>query len=196
MKDAEAGTREEGVAARWCVRLAGDTYDLEELTAMFTSPDLRVVREGEGFFLESASFERLGTSADVHAEARRVMPILNGAAKVKQPQFRDVEVDVYVMEFTEGGGRNRAIVTYCDENRSGVAQACSKVQSLTLGQAPRRDAEARRAEYRRNDRSHFKDTSGRLAGPSIPSAGRPYTLMSTKIAAWSEAASSGPSMSP
>jgi hypothetical protein len=103
--------RDEAGALRWRVRLAGDTHDLEELIGMFTSLDLRVVRDGEEFFLESAGFEGLGTSADVHAEARRLMPLLNGAAKLKQRQFRDVEVDVCVIEFTKSGGRNRAIVT-------------------------------------------------------------------------------------
>jgi hypothetical protein len=42
----------------------------------------------------------------------------------------------------------------------------------------------------------FKDPSRTRPGPNIPSAGRPYTSTSMKIAAWSEAASSGPPMSP
>ncbi len=100
-----------GPTPRWRVRLKGEAMDLEDLAGMFTSPDLRVVREGNDFFLESATFGPLGDSAAVHEAARAILPILNGVAKVKQHRFRDVEVDVYVIEFPEGGGRKHAIVT-------------------------------------------------------------------------------------
>jgi hypothetical protein len=96
---------------RWRVRLKGESQDLADLAALFTSPTLRVVQEGEEFFLESASFEPLDDSATVHSEAQRIMPRLNGAARLRERSFRNVATDVHVIELTDEGGRRKAIVT-------------------------------------------------------------------------------------
>lgn len=105
----EAGSME-ARAPRWRVRLKGETMDLEDLVELITSPDLRVVKEGADFFLESATLERLGGSVEVFEEAQRLLPQLNGAGKLKRRAFRDVDVDVHLIEFPADGGERKEIV--------------------------------------------------------------------------------------
>lgn len=98
-------------AARWRVRLKGEAFDLEDLVELISSPDLRVVKAGADFFLESATFERLDRSVDVLEKAQqRIVPRLNGAGKLKRRGFRDVDVVGHLIESTAGGGEMKELV--------------------------------------------------------------------------------------
>ena len=100
----------DGRRPRWHVRLKGEAFDLEDLGELVASPDLRVIKEGADFFLESVTFERLGGSVAVLEEAQRILPWLNGAAKLKRHGFRDVDADGHLIEFSAGGGQKKELV--------------------------------------------------------------------------------------
>ena len=40
----------------WIIQLSGDSSDLEELSKVFTSPDLCIQKDGENFLLKSENF--------------------------------------------------------------------------------------------------------------------------------------------
>jgi len=96
---------------RWHVQLTGDPIDLGALAAMFTAPDLRVMRNGDEYFLESAVFETRATSAEVHQDARGLLPLLNGTAKVSRPNFRAVAVGTVVLESDAGTERRHQVLS-------------------------------------------------------------------------------------
>ncbi len=102
---------DEESTARWLVRLKGENPDLEDLVALFTSPDFRVVRGGDDYFLVAASLEGFGTTVDVLEAARSLISLMNGVAKVSQPAFHEVQADGLVVEFTESGGKKYSLAT-------------------------------------------------------------------------------------
>lgn len=96
--------------SKWWVALEGHGFDLEELRDRLTSPHLRVVRDEATFFLESATFEGLTKDVDVQDEARRLMRLINSAARLRSRSFRNVEIGSQVVELTPGGKKVSAIV--------------------------------------------------------------------------------------
>jgi hypothetical protein len=95
---------------RWRVALAGDPFDLEELRAHVTSPHMRVVREGETYFIESAAFEALSTSDDVFQEAQGHLPLINAAARLDRPSYMDATLSGAIIETTAEGAKHHAHV--------------------------------------------------------------------------------------
>ena len=96
---------------RWQVRLKGEVPDLEDMVLLFTSPDLRVIRDGDAFFLEGAALEDLNATVEVLAAAGDLLLLLNGVGKVRQAGFREVQLDGHVIEFTESDGKKYSLAT-------------------------------------------------------------------------------------
>lgn len=96
--------------ARWRVRLEGNVLDLEDLPAHFTSPNLRVVEDAGGYFVESATFEGFVESTAVRDEAERLLPMINGAARLRSRSFHGIKVGAQIDEFGEDGPRQHAVV--------------------------------------------------------------------------------------
>jgi hypothetical protein len=84
--------------ARWRVRLNGELFDLEDLPRMFSAPGLRVIVEGDAYFLEAAAFDREADQGAVFAEAERLLPTINGAARLVHPNHRNVSLSGQVVE--------------------------------------------------------------------------------------------------
>lgn len=85
--------------------------DLEDLPGLFTSPNLRVVEEEGAYYLESASFEALDEGGAVHEEAQRVLPMINGAARLRSRSYRNVAIGSHVVEFgVDGSGKHHQVI--------------------------------------------------------------------------------------
>lgn len=79
----------------WRARLSGELFDLEDLQRLFSSPDLRVVKDEDqedAYYLESATFEGQPDHMAVFEEAKRLLPLLNGAARLQAPGHRDASL--------------------------------------------------------------------------------------------------------
>jgi hypothetical protein len=94
---------------RWRASLDGHSFDLADLPGMFTSPGLRVVQDESEYFLESSTFEVLDESTAVYGEARRLVPMINGAARLRSSSHRNVDVG-HVIELTPDGPKRHAVV--------------------------------------------------------------------------------------
>ena len=94
--------------AVWLVELQGQTYDLEELANVFTTPDLLILREGDAFLLKSSAFDALADT-DVYAKAKAFMPSLNGIASVYATGYRNVGMSGAVISIDADGTRRRSI---------------------------------------------------------------------------------------
>jgi len=76
--------------ARWQVELQGDEADSALLVALFTAPDLRVIRDKDRFLLESSQLEPLGHRSDVFRAAKQILTRINGAARLENRSYRNV----------------------------------------------------------------------------------------------------------
>jgi hypothetical protein len=85
-------------SARWRVRLDGEAFDLEDLPRMFSAPSLRVIVDGDAYFLEAAAFDEQAEPGAVFAEAERRLPTINGAAQLVHPNHRNVTLSGQVVE--------------------------------------------------------------------------------------------------
>jgi hypothetical protein len=100
MAEGAAMASEDGPSEpRWRVQLAGHEFDLEDLPQWFTSPRLKVVRESDAtYWLESADWDHLTEAVGVRAEADRLIPGLNGAARLLKSSYRNVQVGGHVVD--------------------------------------------------------------------------------------------------
>ncbi|MGH2660134.1 MAG: hypothetical protein ACRDHS_10835 [Actinomycetota bacterium] len=111
---------------KWQVELTGERFDLEELPSLFTSPDFRVLDEEGAFYLESSVLDVLEESGAVSHEAERILPILNGAAKLKISNYRNVELGSGIVEIDATGRRRHQVI------RVGAAETRAKAFPVTV----------------------------------------------------------------
>lgn len=67
---------------KWQVNLIGDMEDLEDLSKIFSSPDLHIRHEGGGYLLESSSFIQLSDVNTVRDETDRLLTAINATKKL------------------------------------------------------------------------------------------------------------------
>ena len=111
------------------VRLLGERFDLEDLPELFTLPSLRILTEGEDYFLQASSLDSLDDSAAVLKEARNLIRIVNGIMAVRRAGYRPVQVGDQVHDTSDEGGV-RVSVHLSDTI---VARAKTKVTMTTIG---------------------------------------------------------------
>jgi len=106
---------------RWRVQLAGHEFDLEDLPQWFTSPGLKVVRESDAtYWLESADWDHFTEAVGVRAEADRLIPELNGAARLMKSSYRNVQVGGHVVD-RETSSQHAVVVVDTVEVRTKVS---------------------------------------------------------------------------
>ncbi|WP_416562769.1 hypothetical protein [Nocardia testacea] len=72
--------------------LDGDRYDLQHLVALLPAGAIRVVQEGDGFFLTSTELDACSGGADIEEIASRALGHLNGIGRLMDPRFRPVSL--------------------------------------------------------------------------------------------------------
>jgi hypothetical protein len=118
--------------AEWLVELRGHIFDLEHLAALFTTPLLLVVREGDEFRLKSTEFDALGTSEEVHAKAEQLMITLNGIASVYADHYRNVEISGGLVCIDADGAKKRYVLAAA----CGSFRMKGSAATLTIGGEP------------------------------------------------------------
>jgi hypothetical protein len=89
--------------ACWRVEVLGEVADLEFLAAILSAPELRVVRDDGRFFLEASVFDELDSTVEISTEARAMVPLLNGAARLQRRNHHDVEAGGAIQELPQDG---------------------------------------------------------------------------------------------
>lgn len=92
----------------WLVRLQGSDADLQEMSDEFRSPELKVSKEEDGYFLRST--EDLGDLTDHHdvlEQATELLQLLTGIIKLRSGYSEAVRPDGYVIRINDDGTRNR-----------------------------------------------------------------------------------------
>jgi hypothetical protein len=96
--------------ARWRVQLKGEKFDLEDLPELFTAPDLRVVEQEATYFLEAAAFDALQEAGAVQRAAQRLLPMINGAARLQSRSFRNVSLGSRLVESGAEGEKQHQVL--------------------------------------------------------------------------------------
>ncbi len=147
---------------RWQAQLGGHDFDLSDLPWYFPAGrDPEVEKDADGYWLASSTFNDLPEAVEVDAAARRIVRLINGAAKAVDRKFQPVELT----------GR------YRDERRSHVvitgltAHARSKVGRVTLDGGMASPQPAGPADFLRLARHNadVADALRVLASPEIDS---------------------------
>jgi len=77
----------------WLVRLRGEKFDLEDLPSLLRSPEHTVIEEDGSYYLKSSDFDSFSSADDVRKCAIKIIDWLNGAMKLRSPNFRSVFED-------------------------------------------------------------------------------------------------------
>ena len=92
--------------SEWLVQLTGEKFDLEELPKKFTSEKLIVIEKDGKYYLKSSGFNSLINNSEVQKKAKELLELINGAVKIKMPNYRLVNIDA-VVEIDEEGQHHR-----------------------------------------------------------------------------------------
>ncbi|HNW79884.1 MAG TPA: hypothetical protein PKJ91_00215 [Methanoregulaceae archaeon] len=90
---------------KWQVDLHGDKDDLEDLSKIFTSSDLQIIREGDGYILESSSFERCKDFNVVKEIADKLLDAINATKQITLDSS-DILIRGAIQYKDEGGNRS------------------------------------------------------------------------------------------
>jgi hypothetical protein len=88
--------------SRWRVELDGEKFDLEDLPELLTGDEVRVVEDGDAYYLEAAAFENLDDSAAVYEAAGKLVGLVNGTGKLHRRSFHDAAAG-RIVELAEDG---------------------------------------------------------------------------------------------
>lgn len=89
----------------WSVQISGDNFDLEDLPEWFKSPELKVVKESDGYYLHSNHFDSAKDANEVRILAEKLTENMVGAAKLLRPDFQPVKLGSVDRE-NDSGGKN------------------------------------------------------------------------------------------
>jgi len=77
----------------WKVQLSGDTSDLEELSKVFTTPDLCIQKDGTTFLLTTEKFGSCSSSDDVKKIATQILNVLTAGIKLSLDARKKLDID-------------------------------------------------------------------------------------------------------
>jgi hypothetical protein len=80
------------MAKKWLVQLKGNNYDLEDLPALYSSPELTVINEGDGHYMHSTELDGCATQEEAKEWAVRKLGLISGAARVQDEQANPIRV--------------------------------------------------------------------------------------------------------
>lgn len=75
----------------WSVMLKGEDFDLHDLSTQFRSPELRITKESDGWFLHASEFDDARDYHEVRDLAHELINRINGVAKLTRSNFRTVK---------------------------------------------------------------------------------------------------------
>jgi len=77
----------------WIIQLSGDENDLNELSKVFTSPDLSIKKEKDGYLLRSTQFSECYSHEEVTKITSEILPLLSAGIKLSLDARKQLEVD-------------------------------------------------------------------------------------------------------
>ena len=115
----------------WMVELSGDPSDLDELSKVFTTPELSIKKEGDKFLLRTTNFESCASSVEIKKIASEIVHDLTAGIKLSLDARKKLDIDG-IVQIGDDGLRHHFI------DLSGTAVArCSASGRLNLSDGTR-----------------------------------------------------------
>jgi len=88
----------------WMVYVAGDEFDLQELSKSSNSPELCVIKEEDQYYLKSTNFNQINNADEVRNKAEEILSLVNGASRLILETRRPLTPGV-VLKINDDGSR-------------------------------------------------------------------------------------------
>lgn len=98
------------MAKKWLVRLEGHAFDLEELQEQLQSDEISIQKRNDNYYLSSSYFTDLPRPDDVLSTARRLIELMNGAAKIFVNGYEPVSTVGEIIEIVDSEERKHVIM--------------------------------------------------------------------------------------
>lgn len=103
----------------WIVELSGDPSDLDELSKVFTTPDILIQKDGEKSLLKSETFRSCESSVEVKKIASEILHLLTAGIKLSLDARKKLDIDG-ILQIDDDGKRH-----YFVEISETVCMRCS-----------------------------------------------------------------------
>jgi hypothetical protein len=110
----------------WIVELSGDPSDLDELSKVFTTPELCIKKEGDKFLLRTTNFESCASSVEIKKIASEILHDLTAGIKLSLDARKKLDIEG-IVQIGDDGLRHHFI----DLSATAVTR-CSASGRLTL----------------------------------------------------------------
>lgn len=94
---------QEHIIKKWIVKLKGAKHDLNELPSVFNFSFLTIIQLKNAFYLKSSELNKLKDASEVLQSSKRLIEMVNGAAKLHFDHYGQVEVDNSITGIDENG---------------------------------------------------------------------------------------------
>lgn len=111
----------------WMVYVAGDDFDLKELSKSLSLPELCLVKEGDQYYLKSTEFSQLKNADEVRDKAEEILTLINGASKLALGTRKPLTTGV-VLKIHDDGSRE-GFVSVSDSATLREAISVTKISS-------------------------------------------------------------------
>jgi hypothetical protein len=106
--------------SEWLVQLTGDEFELETVTRLFNLPELSIIKEGTEYFLQAEEFGRLSHAHEVYKWAQKMLPFINGSARLQSTGFKEIGIDLIVHLNPDGTRPSQGFLSATIEIRCSV----------------------------------------------------------------------------
>ncbi len=104
---------------KWLVKLKGEKFDLKPIAELLRSVELKVIREGENYYLTGTVFNTARTPDDVRRLAKNILRRANAAERVRCGSSLPIQIDDEgVLRIDEDGSRRSFFSTSLRHTRN------------------------------------------------------------------------------
>ncbi len=111
---------------KWQVNLIGNPEDLDDLSKIFGSPGLCIIREEDMYFLESTSFDRCFNTTALKFEADKLLASINATKTIVRSVSESIRRGP-IHEIDENGSRH----VYTEKTLTGIYSIQTRIPSTS-----------------------------------------------------------------
>ncbi len=113
---------------KWLVKLKGEEFDLKPIAALLRSVELKVIREGENYYLTGTVFNTAKTPDEVRRLAKNILRRASAAERVRCGSSLPIQIDDEgVLRIIDEHGSRRSFFSTSIRHTRNVRQKRSPV---------------------------------------------------------------------
>ncbi len=107
--------------SEWFVKITGNKSDLEDLSHLFNTEELKIVEESDGYYLHSNKFDLYKEAREIKSFAVNLLETLTGVARLSIPELQPLKLGALAKENATGGRDLNIVVNETIHIRSRVS---------------------------------------------------------------------------